>query len=651
MKNMRAAALKAVFDSKDFENEFHCDAPLGAFVTPQGTRFALWAPTAECVTLYLHTSGHEGWAYAAHAMTRGERGLWTWETGENLHGVYYGYDVMVDGVTRFIADPYARACGVNGVRSMVVDLPRTNPPGWARDRAPARGSEDVICEIHVGDFSADPHSGVPEAYRGKYKALTLTDTTLDGKGRHPTCVAYLKRQGFTHVELMPVQDFGSVDEAGRPAAFNWGYDPVNHSVPEGSYATDPFHGEVRIRELKEAVQALHQSGLRVIMDVVYNHVQWLEGSCLFGSVPWYFFRQNADGSASNGSGCGSELASERSMCARYILDSVLYWAEEYHIDGFRFDLMGLLPVSLMNRIRRELDRRYGRGEKLLYGEPWAGGKPGPHSGAHLAGREHLGALRGVGAFCDATRDAVKGNVFDDRAPGFVSGGDFNAQWLACCVRGWVDTGGTFPVRAPEQTITYLSAHDDLTLWDKLVLTLDPQRDFGALSPRTLRANRLAAAINFFCQGRPFFLLGEEAARTKWGDHNSYRSGTWVNRIDWQRAWDAQGLADYYRGLIALRGQLPALCDKRESAASRIRDVYAPADGTAVIVLDNSGQRSRYARVLLAVNVREDVRRVALPQGEWLTLCDGESSFGWQNPQGVSGEAELPPVSALFLGQR
>ena len=215
----------------------------------------------------------------------------------------------------------------------------------------------------------------------------------------------------------------------------------------------------------------------------------------------------------------------------------------------------------------------------------------------------------------------------------------------------MDTGGTFPVRAPEQTITYLSAHDDLTLWDKLVLTLDPQRDFGALSPRTLRANRLAAAINFFCQGRPFFLLGEEAARTKRADHNSYRSGTWVNRIDWQRAWDAQGLADYYRGLIALRGQLPALCDKRESAASRIRDVYAPADGTAVIVLDNSGQRSRYARVLLAVNVREDVRRVALPQGEWLTLCDGESSFGWQNPQGVSGEAELPPVSALFLGQR
>ena len=641
--------LSEWFGSAAFREEFHCGEPLGSFCGEAGTRFALWSPMAQGVTLNLYADGSRGDAFARIPMRRGERGLWQAEDPRNLDGVYYDYDVTADGVCRRTGDPYARACGLNGRRSMVIDLARTNPPGWESDRAPARAAEDVIAEVHVKDFSIDPASGVSPAHRGKYLAFCETDTTLCGDGVHPTGVAYLRRQGVTHVQLMPVFDFGSVDE-GNPEDYNWGYDPVNYNVPEGSYATDAAHGEVRIRELKQAIAALHRSGLRVVMDVVYNHTMSLDVP-LFASAPWYFYRQRRDGRPSNGSGCGNELAAERSMCARYILDSVLYWAEEYHIDGFRFDLMGLLPVNLMTRIRKELDKRYGRGEKLLYGEPWTGGRPGPHSGAHLAGREHLSAMPGVGAFCDATRDAVKGSVFDDRAPGFVNGGGFNAQWLACCVRGWVQTGDAFPVNAPAQTITYLSAHDDLTLFDKLVATLDPGRDYDALSPRLLRANRLAAAINFFCQGRPFFLLGEEAARTKRGDHNSYRSGAEVNRIDWRRVWAAQELVDYYRGLIALRRQLPALCDKGKHAASRIADVYAPADGTAVIVLDNAGRGSAYAHVLLAVNVREEARRAVLPPGEWLTLCDGESTFRWQSPQPVSGEAELPPVSALILGQR
>lgn len=640
--------LSEWFGSTAFRAEFHCDEPLGSFCSTAGTRFSLWSPTAQSVTLNLYDNGSRGEPFDRIPLWRGERGLWRAEDVRNLDGAYYDYDVTVDGVTRRTGDPYARACGLNGWRSMVIDLARTNPPGWESDRAPARAEEDVIAEVHVGDFSADPSSGVTPAHRGKYLAFCEADTTLGGDGVHPTGVAYLKRLGVTHVQLMPVFDFGSVDES-APGGYNWGYDPVNYNVPEGSYATDAAHGEVRIRELKAAIAALHQNGMRVVMDVVYNHTMSLDVP-LFASAPWYFYRQRRDGRPSNGSGCGNELAAERSMCARYILDSVLYWAEEYHVDGFRFDLMGLLPVSLMNRIRRALDARYGRGEKLVYGEPWTGGKPGPHSGAHLAGREHLGRMPGVGAFCDATRDAVKGNVFDDRAPGFVSGGDFNAQWLACCVRGWTHTGDVFPVNASAQTITYLSAHDDLTLFDKLVATLEPGRDY-APTPRLLRANRLAAAINFFCQGRPFFMLGEEAARTKRGDHNSYRSGTQVNRIDWQRTWDAQALADYYRGLIALRKQLPALCDKGKGAASRIANVYAPADGTAVIVMDNAGRRSRYARVLLAVNVREEARCVALPQGSWLTLCDGEDAFCWQAPQPVAGETELPPVSALILGQR
>lgn len=633
------------FDSAAFRQQFHCEAPLGAACCAEGTRFALWAPTAQHVVLNLYGDGSWGDAFEQRALERGERGLWDYEDGRNLDGVYYDYDVTVEGICRRTADPYARACGVNGRRSMVIDLARTDPPGWSEDRAPKKEPEDVIYELHIRDFSDDPHSGISSAHRGKYLALCEEGTTLDGE--HPTGLDYLKRLGITHVQLMPVFDFGSVDETAEPPAYNWGYDPVNYNVPEGSYATDAIHGAVRIRELKQAIAALHKSGLRVIMDVVYNHTYNLD-SPLFCTVPWYFYRQRRNGKPANGSGCGNELASERSMCARYILDSVLYWAEEYHIDGFRFDLMGLMPVGLINRIRRALDKRFGKGEKLIYGEPWTGGRSGARAGTRLAGRKNLSAVQ-AGAFCDATRDAVKGSVFDDGARGFASDGDFNAEWLACCVRGWVGTGDVFPVRSAAQTITYLSAHDDCTLWDKLVYALDPQRRFASLSGEILRANRLAAAINFCCQGHVFLLAGEEFARTKMGEHNSYRSPSSVNRLDWRRMLEAQSLVNYYRRWIDLRKRLPAFCDKTEEAGSRIQAVWSPCEGTAVIGLDNRGENSLCARLLLAVNVRGWESAFSLPAGNWRVLADGESSFLWQQERFVRGEAVLPPVSALLLG--
>ena len=398
------------FNSPAFRELFHTEQPLGAFCSPEGTVFRLWAPTASAVALHLYDNGTFGGLLETILLPKGERGVWTYETRQNLDGVYYDFDVTVEGVRRRTADPYARACGLNGHRSMVLDLRRTDPKGWAEDCPPPRAAEDVICELHVKDFTWDPACGVKPAYRGKYKALCQTDTTLHGDGIHPTGVNYLKRLGVTHVQLLPVYDYGSVDEAGDPDAFNWGYDPVNYNVPEGSYATDPIHGEVRIRELKEAIQSLHRSGLRVIMDVVYNHTYHLE-SWLFRTAPWYYYRQKPDGTYSDGSGCGSEIASERSMCARYILESVLYWAEEYHMDGFRFDLMGMLDVELMNRIQAELDKRYGVGEKLVYGEPWAGGQCHPAPGVKLSHKEHMILLDSkLGAFCDATRDAVKGDL-------------------------------------------------------------------------------------------------------------------------------------------------------------------------------------------------------------------------------------------------
>lgn len=311
--------------------EYDYDGPLGAFCGEQGSGIYLWAPTASAVQLYLYPSGNDSEAVEAVSMERGPRGVWRYETKQNLNGRYYDFDVLVDGITRRTADPYARACGVNGNRSMVIDLSATDPEAWEYDRAPERTSEQVIYELHVKDFSWDPNGGFAEADRGKYLALTRKGTTLKGAGEYPTGLDYLKRLGVTHIQLMPVYDYGSVDETRWEDGYNWGYDPVNYNVPEGSYSSDPYHGQVRIKELKEMIAALHREGFREIMDVVYNHT-YKNDSWLWRTVPGYYYRQHADGTASNGSGCGNDVASERTMCARYIRDSALYWAEEAHPD-------------------------------------------------------------------------------------------------------------------------------------------------------------------------------------------------------------------------------------------------------------------------------------------------------------------------------
>jgi len=633
-----------LFASKEFQKKYHCDLPLGAFCSPRGTVFRLWAPTAQEVALHLYANGTGGGLLETVLLPQGEQGVWCYETCRNLDGVYYEYEVTVDGVRRRTADPYARACGINGSRSMVLDLKRTNPNGWKEDRPPEKPTEDVIYEIHVKDFSWDPSFGAAEQERGTYKALCRTDLTLNGDGVHPTGVAYLKELGVTHVQLMPVYDYGSVDEAGEADAFNWGYDPVNYNVPEGSYSSDPTHGEVRIRELKEAIQSLHRNGFRVIMDVVYNHTYHLD-SWLWRTVPWYYYRQTEQGDASNGSGCGSEIASERSMCAQYILDSVLFWAEEYHMDGFRFDLMGILDVELMNRIQLELDRRYGIGEKLLYGEPWACGATSEQDGVQLCHKGNLKKLDpGIGAFCDATRDAVKGGLEAPEAAGFVNGGSFEVQTMANCIRGWM--GET--VQAPSQTITYLSCHDDWTLWDKLVYTLDPERDFETLQPRIVQANRLAAAMYFCCQGHVFLLSGEEFGRTKAGLKNTYRTSLEINRMDWKRAWENKSLVEYYRGLIALRKQLPGLCDKTSVAAQRLLEAKEVQPDCGRFLLDSTG--GRWKRLCMLFYTGKQKTEAKLPEGRWQVLADGTDSFLWNKQLLLQDTATLEPVSALILGE-
>ena len=650
-----AATRRKLYDSKAFEAQYHTDEALGALWTPAATRFALWAPTARQVSLSLYAEGTGGGPLLTVDLARGGRGVWEAVVEGDLDGRYYDFAVTdCEGVTRRTADPWARACGRDGARSMVIDLRRTDPAGWAEDAPPARGPEDIIWEVHVKDFSHDARSGVPAALRGKFKALTLTGTTLDGDGVHPTCLDYLKRLGVNYVQLMPVFDYGSVPED-DPEAFNWGYDPVNYNVPEGSYATDPDNGAVRIRELKEAVQALHKNGFRVIMDVVYNHTYHLD-SWLWRTEPWYFYRQNPDGSPADGSGCGNDLASERSMCARYILESVLYWAQEYHMDGFRFDLMALLDTQLMERIRAELDRAYGKGEKLVFGEPWSAHSSPMHRGAKPAGKRTLPTLdENIGAFCDATRDLAKGHILHAERPGFVNGGSARLADLRAAVTGWAGApGGRFAARAASQTINYLSSHDDWTLWDKLVLTMDPARQFDTPAPAVLRANRLAAAFCFGCQGRWFMLAGEEFGRTKQGLQNSFNASAALNQLDWARAWTGpwRDLADYYRGLIALRPQLPALCSKGPDAPARLRSAWRPARLTAAFLLDNSGPVSRWDALLLFYSAAGQPRPAALPDGQWQVLADPDSSFRWQEaaPALLAGQAALPAAGALILGR-
>ena len=650
-----AATRRKLYDSKAFEAQYHTDEALGALWAPAATRFALWAPTARQVSLSLYAEGTGGGSLLTVDLTRGGRGVWEAVVEGDLDGRYYDFAVTdCEGVTRRTADPWARACGRDGARSMVIDLRRTDPAGWAEDASPARGPEDIIWEVHVKDFSHDARSGVPAALRGKFKALTLTGTTLDGDGVHPTCLDYLKRLGVNYVQLMPVFDYGSVPED-DPEAFNWGYDPVNYNVPEGSYATDPDDGAVRIRELKEAVQTLHKNGFRVIMDVVYNHTYHLD-SWLWRTEPWYFYRQNPDGSPADGSGCGNDLASERSMCARYILESVLYWAQEYHMDGFRFDLMALLDTQLMERIRAELDRAYGKGEKLVFGEPWSAHSSPMHRGAKPAGKRALPTLdENIGAFCDATRDLAKGHILHAERPGFVNGGSARLADLRAAVTGWAGApGGRFAARAASQTINYLSSHDDWTLWDKLVLTMDPARQFDTPAPAVLRANRLAAAFCFGCQGRWFMLAGEEFGRTKQGLQNSFNASAALNQLDWARAWTGpwRDLADYYRGLIALRPQLPGLCSKGPDAPARLRSAWRPARLTAAFLLDNSGPASRWDALLLFYSAAGQPRPAALPDGQWQVLADPDSSFRWQEaaPALLAGQVTLPAAGALILGR-
>lgn len=542
-----------IFDSQEFLDNYIYDGnDLGATINGSNTTFKVWAPTASKVVLNLYESGHEGSAYKQVDMVLGEKGVWS-HTEECGHGTYYTYTVTTSVGTQTATDPYAKSAGLNGNRSMVIDLSLTNPDGWDADRSFSTGikhySDATIWEVHVRDFS---NKIATSNYKGKY--LAFTETGLVNSHGVPVGIDYLKGLGITHVHLLPVYDYATVNEADPDSGFNWGYDPKNYNVPEGSYSTDPYNGAVRVNEFKQMVQALHEAGIGVIMDVVYNHT-YDANSSFNKIVPYYYYRYTSTGTNSSASGCGNDTASERAMFGKFMVESVKYWLEEYNLDGFRFDLMGLHDINTMKEIEKavhEIDP-----EAIIYGEGWtmgsltAGYKQGQANQTNISQiKPTNGAVGSVAVFNDVIRDALKGSVFSETSTGFISGS------AAGCMNGvqFGIAGGSAYGQSWKVTnamvINYMSAHDNHTLWDKLALSCP-----DATVEERLAMNRLGAAILMVSQGTPFMQAGEEMLRTKDGDHNSYKSSDEINNIDWEKLVPGSAeyeMMQYYKGLIAMR---------------------------------------------------------------------------------------------------
>ena len=580
-----------IFDCDEFVENYTYDGDdLGAVLNGDSTTFKVWAPTASKVVLNLFTAGNDCEAFATVEMVQGDRGVWQY-TQENCgHGTYYTYTVTTTSGIQEATDPYARAAGVNGNRSMVVDLSLTDPENW--DESFKTGiqsySEAVIWEVHVRDFS----NTIPDSqYKGKY--LAFTERGLKNENGISVGMDYLVDLGITHVHLLPVYDYATVDETKLDTAqFNWGYDPKNYNVPEGSYSSDPYNGEVRIKEYKQMVQALHDAGIGVVMDVVYNHTY--DGNSAFNKiVPYYYYRFSASGAYTSASGCGNDTASERYMFRKFMVDSVRYWASEYDLDGFRFDLMGLHDLQTMQEVETAVHQV--NPEALIYGEGWTMGATVDGSDqANQGNISKITTTTGIGTvavFNDVIRDGLKGSTFDTLSTGFISGSyAANKLKIQFGINGGTGIAATWNVK-DQMSVNYMSAHDNHSLWDKLAISSP-----GDSVETRMAMNKLGAGIIMVSKGIPFMQAGEEMLRSKDGDENSYKSSDEVNNIRWNtlaEGSDAYNMMLYYKGLIEMRKAYPILGTDGSVKISYgsfgtdgMSVLYEAADGTRALVLIN-----------------------------------------------------------------
>ena len=632
-----------LYSSHSFEEKYtYHGTDLGATWSPGKTVFRVWAPTAQEVTVNLYRSGTPETEdlLCQLRMHPDRNGTWVAERMGNLNGLYYTYQIQMDGHVSEACDPYARTTGVNGHRAMILDLESTNPPGWEKDCNPHAGksiTDAVIYELHIRDLSSHRSSRI----RNKGKFLGLTETKKVTKTGQPTGLDHIRSLGVTHVHLLPVYDFGFTDESRKSPQYNGGYDPVNFNVPEGSYSTDPFHGTVRVREMKQMVKALHDAGLSVVMDVVYNHVYKAEDFCFNKIVPGYFSRIQPDGVYSNGSCCGNDTASERTMVRKYIVDSVNYWADEYHIDGFRFDLVGLIDVQTIQAVIKTVQKSHP--DVIFYGEGWHMNTQLTKPGCELATQSNAAMLPGFSFFNDSIRDLMRGSTFHSAAPGFVCGEHSSKELLENCFLGAPSWAA-----APYQSINYVSCHDNHTLFDRIALS-SPEASFEELVKR----NNLAAAFSILAQGVPFFQAGEEMLRTKPSkkerfDHNSYRSPDRVNSLKWEALDNElyQKNVAYYKGLLAFRKAHPSLrLSTKEEVAGKVHPVRYPNPHVTAYHIEEDEQE-----LFLIFNADTRTVHAPLPAGQWtITIC--ENVAGTQEIACAEGNVEISALSTMALVQK
>lgn len=656
--DVSAAEKKTVTDyqayAANLDKSAYLGNDLGASYSKKATTFKVWSPNAASVRVNIFEHGSDNEGDAGSIMSRAmsldkTTGVWSVTINGDLLNKYYTYSVTHGKTTKETADVYAKACGVNGQRSMVVDLSTTNPDGWENDKhVLVKNQTDAsVWEISVADFSSSESSGVSEANRGKYLAFTEEGTTVNGvQGASSTCVDYLKKLGVKYVQIMPFYDFGSVDESKNIMdQYNWGYDPVNYNCPEGSYSTNPKKGEVRIKECKQMIQALHNAGIGVIMDVVYNHT-YTSDSWLQRTVPNYYYRMNNDGTFSNGSGCSNDTASEHLMFRKYMIDSVTYWASEYHIDGFRFDLMGLHDVTTMNSIRTALDHLYedGSGSQILmYGEAWDMAT-NCDEGTVLASQKNLKQLSDrIGAFDDTIRDAIKGSTGGTDGA-FVQEGSRRAN-LKTGIAGQSDTT-TGWANVPSQCVTYASCHDNLCLYDKLVGSV-----YGADGKYRKRyedlvaMNKLSAAIVITSQGIPFSLGGEEFCRSKDGDENSYASSRKENMLDWENVDLYSDVIEYYRGLYKIRDAFAAFSDSTAATANSLTYLSDVPKGVMGYTINNT-ESGKWSQMCVIFNGSDSAQNVTA-KGDWVVLADNKTA-GLRNIKNVTNSVKVEAHSAVIM---